>query len=105
MRLIIQICVFVIILMTVSSCYFARPDGLKMIEPAELYSVMKQGDILLIDTHSPEQKHIKDTDYYVPFYRVRKHADKFPKDKNTIKTRQFISIANQVPWVTGRRVH
>ena len=69
--------------LTGAGCGFIKPEQLHMLEPTELHQAMEASDILLIDVHSPEQKHIPGTDYYVPFYRIGSHLDKFPADKNT----------------------
>ncbi len=65
-----------------NACGFSKPDNLKTLSPQELQSIMQKQDILLVDVHTPEQKHIPGTDHYVPFYRVSKHADKFPHQKD-----------------------
>ncbi len=66
-----------------TGCGFMRPDQLQMITPAALNQVMQQSDILLIDVHTPEQKHIPGTDHYIPFYRVGSHLDIFPANKQS----------------------
>ena len=83
----IRHCIFhglipLVLIFTLTSCGFSKPENLKMISPQELHATMQQKDILLVDVHIPEQNHIKNTDYYVPFYRVTKHTDKFPQDKS-----------------------
>lgn len=53
-----------------------------MISAKDLHSLMTQNDILLIDVHVPEQKHIPGTDLYAPFYKVDKYAERLPSEKD-----------------------
>lgn len=69
-------------IMVVPGCGFMKPDNLKLITPQELKSVMAQQDILLIDVHVPEQKHIPGTDLFAPFYKVDKFANYLPTEKS-----------------------
>lgn len=66
-----------------NGCTFQKPDYLKVITPAELSQLMQQADIFLVDVHTPEQKHIKGTDLFIPYNEIEKYQDKLPKDKNT----------------------
>ncbi|TRW91371.1 rhodanese-like domain-containing protein [Candidatus Methylobacter oryzae] len=66
-----------------NGCTFQKPDYLKFITPVELDQVMKQQDIFLVDVHTPEQKHIKGTDVFIPYNEIGKHLDKLPVDKST----------------------
>lgn len=66
-----------------TGCAFQKPDYVKMITPAELNRIMQQEDIFLIDVHTPEQRHIKGTDLFIPYDEIEKHQNKLPKDKNT----------------------
>lgn len=65
-----------------SSCGLQKPDYLKLISTAELNQIMQNEDIFLVDVHTPEQQHIKGSDFFVPYDEVEKNKDKFPKDKN-----------------------
>jgi rhodanese-related sulfurtransferase len=65
-----------------AGCQFQKPDYLKMLSPTELHKTMQNEDILLIDVHTPQQRHIKGTDFFIPFSEVEQHQDKLPKDKN-----------------------
>jgi rhodanese-related sulfurtransferase len=76
----LSILLFIFIL---NGCTFQKPDYLKVITPAELDQVMQQTDIFLVDVHTPEQKHIKGTDLFIPYNEIEKYQDKLPKDKNT----------------------
>jgi rhodanese-related sulfurtransferase len=69
--------------LTVTGCMFQKPDYLKMISAPELNQILKNEDILLVDVHSPEQQHIKGTDFFVPYNEIQAYINKFPKDKNT----------------------
>jgi rhodanese-related sulfurtransferase len=71
------------LLSMVVGCQFQKPDYLKMLSPAELNQAMENQDIVLVDVHTPQQRHIKGTDFFVPFNEIEKHQDKLPKDKNT----------------------
>jgi len=66
-----------------TGCQFQQPDYLKMLSPAELHGILQNEDILLVDVHTPQQRHIKGTDLFIPFNEIDKNQDKLPKDKNT----------------------
>jgi rhodanese-related sulfurtransferase len=70
------------LLIFVTGCMFQKPDYVKMITPTELNQVMQNEDIFLVDVHTPEQRHIKGTDVFIPFNEIEKYQNKFPKDKN-----------------------
>lgn len=53
-----------------------------MLSPAELRQAMLHQDIFLVDVHTPQQRHIKGTDLFIPYDEVGKYLDKLPKDKN-----------------------
>ena len=67
----------------VTGCVFQKPDYLKMITATELNRIMQNEDIFLVDVHTPEQQHIKGTDFFIPYNEIEQYKDKFPKDKNT----------------------
>ncbi|PKM12054.1 MAG: sulfurtransferase [Gammaproteobacteria bacterium HGW-Gammaproteobacteria-3] len=60
-----------------------KASYLKMISPAELHSTLQNQDIFLVDVHTPQQRHIKGTDLFIPYNKIEQNKDKFPKDKNT----------------------
>ena len=63
---------------------FQKPDYLKAITAAELNRIMQNEDIFLVDVHTPEQRHIKGTDLFIPYNEIEKYKkDKLPQDKNT----------------------
>lgn len=66
-----------------TGCMFQKPDYLKMVSAAELNQIMQSEDIFLVDVHTPEQRHIKGTDLFIPYNDVEKYQDKLPADKNT----------------------
>jgi rhodanese-related sulfurtransferase len=72
-----------LIFILITACLFAKPDELIMLNPQELYQIMQKKDVFLVDVHVPEQHHIKGTDLFVPFHKINKNLDKFPKDKRT----------------------
>lgn len=56
--------------------------GYTDITAPELKEMMSQEDIYLLDTHIPEQQHIKGTDEFVPFNEIEANLDKLPSDKD-----------------------
>ena len=66
-----------------AGCNFQQPDYLRMITAPELKSLMQREDIFLVDVHTPEQRHIKGTDLFVPYNEIEQYQDRFPRDKNT----------------------
>lgn len=64
-----------------AACQFQQPDYLHMVNANELNTILQQQDVLLIDVHTPEQRHIKGTDLFIPYNEVEKHLDKLPQDK------------------------
>ncbi|WP_026600761.1 rhodanese-like domain-containing protein [Methylomonas sp. 11b] len=66
-----------------SGCAFQAPDYLQMVTAPELNQLMQRQDIFLVDVHTPEQRHIKGTDAFIPYNSVEKHLDKLPQDKTT----------------------
>ena len=71
------------IIIFVTACKFQQPDYLKMITATELNQIMQNEDIFLVDVHTPEQRHIKGTDLFIPYNEIANYQDKLPKDKNT----------------------
>lgn len=67
----------------VTGCMFQKPDYLKVITATELNRIMLNEDIFVVDVHTPEQRHIKGTDLFIPYNEIEKYKDKLPKDKNT----------------------
>jgi rhodanese-related sulfurtransferase len=67
----------------ITGCSFQKPDYLKVITATELNQIMQNEDIFLVDVHTPEQQHIKGTDFFIPYNEIGKYKDKFPKDKTT----------------------
>lgn len=70
-------------LLLAAGCQFQQPDYLTMLSANELNDILQKQDILLIDVHTPEQRHIKGTDLFIPFNQIEKYQDKLPADKNT----------------------
>jgi len=71
------------LILVLSGCMFQQPEYLKMVSANELNQIMQNQDIMLIDVHTPEQRHIKGTDAFIPYNEIEKYQDKLPKDKNT----------------------
>jgi len=80
MRKIYPIIVFFFV---VTGCKYQTPDYVKVITAPELNKILQTEDILLVDVHSPEQRHIKGTDFFIPYNEIETYKNKFPKDKNT----------------------
>lgn len=72
-----------LLLLLLAGCSFQKPDYLKLVNAAELKQILQTQDIFLVDVHTPEQKHIKGTDLFVPYDQIEKYQAKFPTDKNT----------------------
>ena len=67
----------------IAGCQFQKPDYVTMISPSELNSLIQQQDIFLVDVHTPQQRHIKGTDAFIPYDQVEKYTDRLPQDKAT----------------------
>ncbi|MGR8930307.1 MAG: rhodanese-like domain-containing protein [Gammaproteobacteria bacterium] len=67
----------------VAACQFQQPGYLHMVSADELHNIMQTQDVLLIDVHTPEQRHIKGTDLFIPYNDIEQYKDKLPADKNT----------------------
>jgi rhodanese-related sulfurtransferase len=78
-----NISIFISLVILITGCQFQKPEYLKMISPAELHRAMQDSDIFLVDVHTPQQRHIKGTDLFIPYNEVENHLDKLPQDKNT----------------------
>lgn len=76
-------CSLLALLFAMTGCMFQKPDYLKTITAAELNRLMQNEDILLVDVHIPEQRHIKGTDLFIPYDAIERNKDKLPEDKNT----------------------
>jgi len=74
---------FIAFIVIVTGCNYQQPDYVKVITATELNQLMQKEDIFLIDVHTPEQRHIKGTDLFIPYNEIDKYQDKLPKDKNT----------------------
>lgn len=57
--------------------------GYTDITPKELNEMLDTEEIFLLDTHIPEQQHIKGTDEFIPYNEISENLDKLPSDKNT----------------------
>ena len=56
--------------------------GYRDITAPELEAMMSQENIFLVDTHIPEQRHIKGTYEVIPFNEIKANLDRLPSDKN-----------------------
>lgn len=68
---------------TLNGCMFQQPDYLTMITAPELNNLMQDEDIFLVDVHTPQQRHIKGTDLFIPYNEIEENKNKLPADKNT----------------------
>jgi rhodanese-related sulfurtransferase len=71
------------VIFLITGCMFQKPDYLKVITATELNQILQHEDIFLVDVHTPEQRHIKGTDLFIPYNEIEKYQDKLPEDKNT----------------------
>ena len=71
-----------ILALVMAGCGAQKPDYVTMISPNELKSMLQEQDIFLVDVHTPEQRHIKGTDAFIPFDQVKKYTSQLPQDKN-----------------------
>jgi rhodanese-related sulfurtransferase len=67
----------------ITGCMFQWPEYLTVITATELNRIMQHEDIFLVDVHTPEQRHIKGTDFVIPYNEIEKYKSKFPADKDT----------------------
>ncbi len=67
----------------VTGCMFQQPDYVKSITAAELNGIMKTENIFLVDVHTPEQRHIKGTNLFIPYNEIAKYKEKLPQDKHS----------------------
>jgi rhodanese-related sulfurtransferase len=81
-QLIIKSCIVIALTVFIAACQFQKPDYVKMISPSELKHAMQNEDIFLVDVHTPQQRHIKGTDLFIPYNAVADHREKLPQDKN-----------------------
>ncbi len=79
----VKLYLFIAFIVIVTGCKFQLPDYVKVITATELNQLMQKQDIFLVDVHTPEQRHIKGTDLFIPYNEIEKYQDKLPKDKNT----------------------
>jgi len=78
-----NISLYVACIFLATGCMFQKPEYLTVITPAELNRTLQNEDIFLVDVHTPEQRHIKGTDLFVPYNEIDKYKDKFPANKDT----------------------
>jgi rhodanese-related sulfurtransferase len=67
--------------LSIPGCEFRQPDYVKTITAQELKGVMQREDIFLVDVHTPEQRHIKGTDLFVPYNEIEAYQSRFPADR------------------------
>ena len=56
----------------------------KNISAQELNDMLKHKDFILMDVHVPEQKHLKGTDDFIPFDKIKENTDKLPPKNEKI---------------------
>lgn len=61
----------------------AEEKGYIDITAPELREMLSDEELFLLDTHIPEQRHIRGTDAFVPFEEIEENLDKLPADKST----------------------
>jgi rhodanese-related sulfurtransferase len=73
---------FLALIFLLAGCGLQKPDYVKTISPTELNGILQTQDIFLLDVHTPEQRHIKGTDLFIPYDQIEKYKDKLPSDKS-----------------------
>ena len=71
-----------VLALAMAGCGLQPPDYVTMISPDQLKGLMQKQDIFLVDVHTPEQRHIKGTDAFIPFDQVEKYTSQLPQDKS-----------------------
>jgi len=56
--------------------------GYRDINAPEMKAMMSKENVFLIDTHIPEQQHIKGTNEFIPYDQIEANTGKLPVDKN-----------------------
>ncbi len=74
---------YLVLFSLLNACQNERPEYVNILTATDLNQVMQKSDVFLVDVHTPEQKHIKGTDAFIPYDQVEKNLDKLPNDKNT----------------------
>ncbi|MFO1417880.1 MAG: rhodanese-like domain-containing protein [Methylotetracoccus sp.] len=69
--------------MLLAGCQYQQPEYVRSITPSELRALMQLEDVFLVDVHTPEQRHIRNTDAFVPYDQVGRYRDRFPGDPST----------------------
>jgi len=85
----ILVVVLLLILIVIGTYFLAKrgsKEGQKIVSykplsSSELAEMLKNKDFKLIDVHIPEQRHIPQTDYFIPFNEIEKLISVLP-DKN-----------------------
>ncbi len=57
-------------------------QGVQLVTPKEFVRLAQKDDAFVLDVHVPEQKHIPNTDAFIPFNQLTVNQDKLPKDKS-----------------------
>ena len=73
----------IVFIFIVTGCMLQRPEYLNVITAAELNRIMQNEDIFLVDVHTPEQRHIKGTDFFIPYNEIENYKNNFPNDRDT----------------------
>jgi heme/copper-type cytochrome/quinol oxidase subunit 2 len=70
----------VILIFAVFSLSSAQTEkaGLKNITDEEFKAMLSSKDFTLVDVHVPEAKHLRATDEFIPYDRVKENLDKLP---------------------------
>jgi rhodanese-related sulfurtransferase len=74
---------YLVLFSLLSACQNQPPEYVNIITSNDLNQVLQHSDVFLVDVHTPEQKHIKGTDAFIPYDQIEKNLDKLPSDKNT----------------------
>ena len=85
---------------------FIPPEGLNVLPAQDFNAAVSNGDVLLVDVHTPEQAHIKGTAHLIPHKKLAEHLEKFPSDKSTpiylyCKTGLMVNVAARTLFAQG----
>ncbi|MEK6916845.1 MAG: rhodanese-like domain-containing protein [Nanoarchaeota archaeon] len=68
----------------VSACTNStEPKTYVNLDPAEFNELIKDESVFVLDSHIPEQQHIKGTDAFIPFNEIELNLGSLPEDKFT----------------------
>lgn len=77
--------IFFVAIFLIAGCGLKKETNKKVnyknIDSDQLNQMFENKDFFLLDVHIPEQRHIKDTDKFIPYDEIEKNEDKLPRNK------------------------